>query len=62
MFGDHMTLTIFTNLAPFLVPVIFLSLGLMVCIIQAYVFMLLSLVYIALALPHDDHEEGHAEH
>lgn len=62
MFGDHMTLTIFTNLAPFLVPVIFLSLGLMVCVIQAYVFMLLSLVYIALALPHDDHEEGHAEH
>lgn len=62
MLGDHMTLTIFTSLTPFLVPIVFMCLGLLVCVLQAYVFMLLSLVYIALALPHDEHEEGQAEH
>lgn len=62
MLGDHMTVTIFTSLTPFLVPIIFMCLGILVCVLQAYVFMLLSLVYIALALPHEEHEEGHAEH
>ncbi len=62
MLGDHMTLTIFTSLTPFLVPIVFMCLGLLVCVLQAYVFMLLSLVYIALALPHDEEHEAHAEH
>jgi len=30
-------------------------------VIQAFVFMLLTTVYIALILPHDDHQHGHAE-
>ncbi len=47
--GDHMVLGIFSNLIPLFVPVIFLALALFVAFIQAFVFSLLSTVYIALA-------------
>ncbi len=61
MMGDHLVLSIFTDLAPFLVPIPFYLLGLLVCFIQAYVFTMLSMVYIALAMPHHDHgEHAHA--
>lgn len=47
--GDHMVLGIFSQLTPLVVPVIFLFLALFVAFIQAFVFSLLSTVYIALA-------------
>ncbi len=62
MFGDHMVLGTFSNLAPYVVPVVFLFLGLLVCFIQAYVFTMLSMVYISLATAHHDHDEHHAHH
>lgn len=61
MTGDHLVLEIFGDLAadlmtiPFLLPIPFLFLGLLVCIIQALIFALLSSVYIALAVAHEDH-------
>jgi F-type H+-transporting ATPase subunit a len=61
MTGDHMVLAIFGDLAkgaigvPLLLPVPFLFLGLLVCVIQTLVFCLLSTIYISMALPHDDH-------
>ncbi len=61
MTGDHLVLSIFTELAPFLVPIIFYLLGILVCLIQAYVFTVLSMVYIAMAVEHHDHDEA-AEH
>lgn len=57
--GDHLVLGIFSNLVPLIVPVIFMALGLFVSFIQAFVFSLLSTIYIALATAHE-HEEGHA--
>lgn len=61
MYGDHLVLGIFSELVPFLVPVIFLGLGLFVCFIQAFVFTLLSIVYVAMATHSDhDHEKEHA--
>lgn len=51
--GDHMVLGIFSHLVPLGVPVIFLFLGLFVSFIQAFVFTLLSMVYISLATAHD---------
>lgn len=51
--GDHMVLSIFSGLVPLVVPVIFLILGLMVALIQAFVFATLSAVYIALAVSHE---------
>lgn len=62
MFGDHMVLSIFSGLAPAIVPIVFLILGLLVCFIQAYVFTVLSMVYISLATAHQDHGEHHAHH
>jgi F-type H+-transporting ATPase subunit a len=56
--GDHLVLGIFSNLVPLFVPVIFMALGLFVSFIQAFVFSLLSTIYIALATAHE-HEEGH---
>ncbi len=61
MTGDHLVLEIFGDLAtemmtiPFLLPIPFLFLGLLVCIIQALIFCLLSSVYIGLAVHHEDH-------
>lgn len=57
--GDHLVMGIFSGLTPILVPVIFLALGLFVSFIQAFVFSLLSTIYIGLATAHDAHEEGH---
>ena len=63
MTGDHMVLGIFTDLTKVGVPVIFYALGAFVSLIQAFVFTILSLVYLSLALAeHGEHEEhGHAE-
>jgi F-type H+-transporting ATPase subunit a len=54
MFADHMVVTIFIGLVPVIVPAIFMGLGLMVAVLQAFVFTLLSMIYIgqALAEPH----------
>jgi F-type H+-transporting ATPase subunit a len=59
MNGDHLVLGIFTDMTYVLIPVAFYILGLLVCLIQAFVFTLLSVVYLSLALPHEDHGHGH---
>lgn len=51
--GDHMVLGIFTDMTYIIVPMIFVGLGLFVAFIQAFVFTLLSSIYIALAVSHD---------
>ena len=52
--GDHLVLGIFSDLVPVLVPVVFLALGLFVAFIQAFVFSLLSMIYIGLAAAHEE--------
>jgi F-type H+-transporting ATPase subunit a len=53
MFGDHMVLNIFAGLVPLFIPMIFIVLGIVVSLIQAFVFAVLATVYIALAISHD---------
>ncbi len=53
---DHMVLGAFSSLAPLIVPVFFMILGLFVSFVQAFVFTLLTAIYIKLATAH---EEGH---
>ena len=53
MMGDHIVISIFLDLVPFLIPVIFYFLGLFVCTLQAFVFTILSMVYVSLAISHD---------
>ncbi len=52
MNGDHLALTIFSNLIPFGIPVVFLGLGLLVAFIQAFIFALLAVLYISAAIEH----------
>lgn len=53
MTGDHVVLEIFTDLTKVGIPVIFYVLGAFVSLVQAFVFTLLSLVYVSLATAHE---------
>ena len=53
MLGDHTVLGIFLDMAPILIPVAFYFLGFFVCTMQAFIFTILSMVYISIALSHD---------
>jgi F-type H+-transporting ATPase subunit a len=48
MFADHTLVLIFLGLVPIAIPAIFLGLGTMVSVLQAFVFALLTMVYIGL--------------
>lgn len=56
LFGDHQVFTIVSGLAPLLVPVVLLALACIVSVMQAFVFSLLTTIYINLSLPHHEHE------
>lgn len=53
MSGDHEVLALFLGLVPVGVPMVFYVLGMFVCFVQAFVFTLLSSVYISMATAHD---------
>ena len=54
MLGDHTVLGIFLDLLPYTgIPVIFYMLGLFVCSMQAFVFTMLSMIYVSMAISHD---------
>jgi F-type H+-transporting ATPase subunit a len=57
IFGDHMVFNIMSGLTFVVVPSIFLVLAMLVSLIQAGVFSLLTSIYISTSLPHghDDH-------
>jgi len=68
MFSDEQVFTQITNLAPpftqFLVPLVLTLLGVFVAFVQAFVFTLLSMIYIGEVThaPHDDHaDETHGK-
>ena len=54
MFADHTVVAVWVGLVPVVVPAIFMGLGVLVSFLQAYVFAMLSMIYIGLAL-----EEAH---
>jgi F-type H+-transporting ATPase subunit a len=53
MFAGDMVVLVFFSLVPIGVPVVFNGLHLFVSLIQAYVFMLLAMIYLAQATAHD---------
>lgn len=55
--SDLLTLAFF-SLSPIIVPVVFLGLHFGVSLIQAYIFMLLTMIYLSMAVSHED-ETGH---
>ncbi len=59
--ADHKVVATFFALIPILVPVPFLLLGTLVCIVQTLVFCILTMVYIQGAVAHE-HDDEHAAH
>jgi F-type H+-transporting ATPase subunit a len=60
--GDHMIMAVFITIFPFLLPLPFLGLGLFVSLLQVFVFLLLSSVYIAEVediILHHEHAHEH---
>lgn len=53
MYADHEVIGIFTALTRYVVPVVFYVLGAFVCVVQAFVFTMLTAIYISLGLSHD---------
>ena len=63
--GDHLVLAVFIGIAPFLLPIPFMALGLFVALVQTFIFTLLSCVYIGEVeanLEHHQHAHGHGDH
>jgi len=53
--ADHKVGAVFFGLVPLLVPVPFLVMGVLVSLVQAVVFSLLSTIYISTAIAHEEH-------
>lgn len=62
MDGDHLILGIFSELVPYIVPIPFYGMGLFVSFLQAFVFTLLTMIYIGMATAHHDHGEHEHHH
>jgi F-type H+-transporting ATPase subunit a len=60
MMGDHQVIGAFIGLTKLVVPVAFYVMGTLVSLIQAFVFTLLSMIYVALAVSHG-HDEEHGQ-
>jgi len=53
MFAGEMVTVVFFSLVPIGVPIVFMGLHLGVALIQAYIFMLLTMIYVSQAVAHD---------
>ena len=53
--GDHKLVLVFFGIFPLLLPVPFMVMGVLVCVVQAVVFSLLTTVYISQAVAHEEH-------
>lgn len=60
--GDHLVLSIFVGIFPFLLPMPFLGLGLFVALIQTFIFVLLASVYVGEVEDNIAHHAHHAAH
>lgn len=52
MFADHTVISVWIGLVPIAIPALFMGLGLLVSVLQAFVFSLLTMIYIGEALAH----------
>jgi F-type H+-transporting ATPase subunit a len=55
MVADHKVVVTFTTLLPLFVPIPFYVLGILVCFVQALVFSMLTMVYLGMAIEHEEH-------
>jgi F-type H+-transporting ATPase subunit a len=59
IFGDHTAFTIMSQLVPVVVPALMLALAAFVAVVQAFIFTVLTSVYVALAHPPAGHDAHH---
>jgi F-type H+-transporting ATPase subunit a len=54
MYADHTVIAIWLVMVPFGIPAVFMGLGIVISVLQAFIFALLTMIYIGLALeePH----------
>ncbi|MEQ9500839.1 MAG: F0F1 ATP synthase subunit A [Deltaproteobacteria bacterium] len=60
--GDHLVLGVFVGIFPLLLPIPFVALGTFVALVQVFIFILLSCVYIGEVeanVEHHEHAHGH---
>lgn len=55
IFGDHMVVIVFSGLIPLIMPIPFMMLALIVILLQAYIFMTLSSIYLSGSVPSEAH-------
>jgi F-type H+-transporting ATPase subunit a len=65
IFADHEIATTFLRLAPWFVPIFTIVLGVFVSLVQTFIFVMLSMVYLSETVPHEEHDveehgSGHA--
>ncbi|MDD9951079.1 MAG: F0F1 ATP synthase subunit A [Zetaproteobacteria bacterium] len=53
IFCDHLIVGVFSSIVPLVVPAVFLFFGLLVAVVQSFVFALLTAIYISMAISHD---------
>ncbi len=62
IFGEDLVILILFSIVPFVVPLPMMLLGLMTSALQAYIFAMLTTIYLAGAVVVDHGPEGHGEH
>lgn len=50
IYGDHQVVAVFISMTYLLVPVVFMGMGIFVAFVQAFVFALLTVIYISMAM------------
>ena len=62
IFGEDLVIIILASLVPFVVPLPMMALGLVTSALQAYIFAMLTTIYLAGAVVVDHGPDGHGEH
>ena len=62
IFGEDLVILILASIVPFVVPLPMMFLGLVTSALQAYIFAMLTTIYLAGAVVVDHGPEGHGEH
>lgn len=64
MYADHQIAGAFLGMVPYLVPIFTIVLGVFVSLVQTFIFIMLSMVYLSETVPHEEHDDeghGHAQ-
>ena len=61
VFGEEMVVAIIASIVPFVAPLPFMVLGVVTGTLQAFIFVMLTIIYLAAAV-HTDHEHEAHEH